>query len=154
MTQEAGFVDRDGQGLGVLAADLDGDRRIDLFVANDGTANTFHRNLGGFRFEGRSDGGRARRERRGGFQAGMGIAGGDVDGDGRLDLVVTNFYGESTTLFQSIGPGLYGDFSSRRSGYGRRRATAWGSAPSWRISTTTAGSTSPPPTATSTTLGR
>ena len=38
-------------GLGVVAADLDDDDRIDLYVANDGTANYLFRNLGGFRFE-------------------------------------------------------------------------------------------------------
>ena len=51
MTAEAGIVDRDGRGLGVVAADLDDDGRIDLFVANDMTANYFFRNLGGLRFE-------------------------------------------------------------------------------------------------------
>jgi hypothetical protein len=39
----------------------------------------------------------------------MGVACGDLDGDGRFDLVVTNFYGESTSLFQNLGGGLFGD---------------------------------------------
>src|SRR5262249_36397883 len=51
VTTEAGIDDRDGRGLGVFAADLDDDRRVDLFIANDMTANFFFRNLGGFRFE-------------------------------------------------------------------------------------------------------
>src|SRR5262249_52684809 len=41
-------ADRDGRGLGVVAADLDGDGRVDLYVANDLTANFLFRNLGGF----------------------------------------------------------------------------------------------------------
>ena len=51
VTAAAGFVDPDGRGLGVVAADLDDDNRIDLYVANDMSANYLFRNLGGFRFE-------------------------------------------------------------------------------------------------------
>ena len=109
VTSEAGFTDGDGRGLGVLAADLDDDGRVDVFVANDGTANYLFRNLGGFRFEetGQVAGVAANAE--GGYQAGMGIACGDLDGDGRPDLVVTNFYGESSSFFQNLGNGLFSD---------------------------------------------
>ena len=47
VTREAGIVDIDGRGLGVLAADLDDDGRTDLYVANDMTANYLFRNVGG-----------------------------------------------------------------------------------------------------------
>ncbi len=47
VTGSAGIVDRDGRGLGVVAADLDDDGRVDLFVANDMTANFLFRNRGG-----------------------------------------------------------------------------------------------------------
>ena len=50
VTETAGFTDADGHGLGVVAADLDDDNRIDLFVANDGTANFLFRNQGSFQF--------------------------------------------------------------------------------------------------------
>ena len=50
VTAEAGIVDPDGRGLGVVAADVDLDGQVDLYVGNDGTANFLFQNLGGFRF--------------------------------------------------------------------------------------------------------
>ena len=50
VTGEAGIVDRDGRGLGVIAADLDGDGRTDLYVANDQSANYVFLNRGGMYF--------------------------------------------------------------------------------------------------------
>src|SRR5262249_51799652 len=51
VTAEAGCSETTGRGLGVVATDLDDDNLIDLYVANDGTANYFFRNLGNLRFE-------------------------------------------------------------------------------------------------------
>jgi predicted Zn-dependent protease len=112
VTDQAGIVDRDGRGLGVVAADLDEDGRIDLFVANDSTANFLFRNKGGFRFEEVGHEAGVAANAGGGYQAGMGVACGDVDGDARLDLAVTNFYGESTTLFHNLGQGLFTDHTA------------------------------------------
>jgi len=112
VTSEAGIIDRDGRGLGVLATDLDGDGKIDLFVTNDTTANYFYRNRGSFHFsEEALDSGLAA-SAGGGYMAGMGIACGDLDGDGLPDLAVTNFYGESTTLYHNHGGGVFSDRSS------------------------------------------
>ncbi len=111
VTGQSGLVDQDGRGLGVVAADLDGDGKIDLFVANDTTANYFLRNQGGFRFteEGLESGLAA--SAGGGYLAGMGVACGDFDRDGRLDLAVTNFYNQSTTLYHNHGGGVFSDRS-------------------------------------------
>lgn len=111
VSNESGITaaDQDGRGLGVLAADLDGDRRTDLFVANDTTANFLFKNRGGFRFEESALSAGVAANANGGFQAGMGVACGDLDGDGLVDLAVTNFFGESTTFFRSLGRGMFVD---------------------------------------------
>ena len=109
VTAAAGIVDTNGRGLGVVAADLDADGLIDLFVANDTTANYLWHNLGGMKFEeaGVSSGVACNAD--GAFQAGMGTACGDLDGDLLPDLFVTNFYGESTTFFRNLGSGIFSD---------------------------------------------
>ena len=111
VTRESGIVDTHGRGMGVLAADLDDDGRIDLFVANDQSANFFWRNLGGFRFEEVGHAAAVAASGSGGYRAGMGVGCGDVDDDGRPDLVVTNFYDEGTTLYQNLGQGVFNDRS-------------------------------------------
>jgi predicted Zn-dependent protease len=109
VTKAAGFVDPNGRGLGALAADLDDDNRIDLYVANDMSANYLFHNLGSFHFEETALAAGAAANSSGGFQSGMGVACGDFDGDGRPDLAVTNFYGESTTYFRNLGRGMFSD---------------------------------------------
>ncbi|QDV37651.1 FG-GAP-like repeat-containing protein [Tautonia plasticadhaerens] len=112
VSAEAGLVDRDGRGLGVVADDLDDDGKVDLFVANDLSANLFYRNLGGFRFTEQAMEAGLAASGQGGYLAGMGTARGDFDGDGRLDLAVTNFHNEATTLYHDHGGGLFSDRSA------------------------------------------
>ncbi len=112
VTESAGFTDPDGHGLGVVAADVDDDNRIDLFVANDGTANYLFRNKGGFHFEDDGLTAGVAGSAQGGYQAGMGVAAADLDGDGRLDLLVTNLYLEGTTLYHNLGQGMFADRSA------------------------------------------
>ncbi len=112
VTAESGCAETGGRGMGVVAADLDGDNAIDLFVANDSTINYLFRNQGGFRFEEVGVQAGVGASVQGAYQAGMGVACGDLDGDGRPDLMVTNFYGEGTTLFRNLGDGLFTDQSA------------------------------------------
>jgi tetratricopeptide (TPR) repeat protein len=111
VSEAAGITaaDREGRGLGVVAADLDDDGRIDLFVANDLTANFLFHNEGGLRFREMGMEAGVATNADGGYLAGMGVACGDLNGDGRIDLAVTNFYGESTTYYQGLGPGQFVD---------------------------------------------
>lgn len=111
VTDQAGIIDLDGRGLGVLAADLDLDGALDLYVANDMTANFFFRNLGNLTFEEQGLLSGVGANAQGGYQAGMGVACGDLNADGLPDLAVTNFYAESTTFYRNLGGGLFSDLS-------------------------------------------
>jgi len=117
-TAAAGLADAAGKGLGVVFADLDGDGRPDLYVANDITPNFLFHNLGpggdgGPRFEDVSLFSGAAANREGAFEAGMGIALGDVDGDGDPDIAVTNFDVETNTFYENVGGLQFEDVSAR-----------------------------------------
>ncbi|MFN0055648.1 MAG: CRTAC1 family protein [Planctomycetales bacterium] len=91
------------KGLGLLAADLDDDGWIDFYLANDETANQLY--WGGAARPLTEDGwgsGVAANEL--GMEEGsMGIGAGDYDGDGRLDVWVTNFESEDNALYRNLG---------------------------------------------------
>jgi tetratricopeptide (TPR) repeat protein len=112
VTEEAGIVDSHGRGMGVVANDYDGDGLIDLYVANDQTANFLWRNLGGLRLEEFAQVAGVAASGHGGYQAGMGVSCGDPNGDGLPDLVVTNFYDEGTTFYLNLGRGIFNDSSA------------------------------------------
>jgi hypothetical protein len=113
VSRAAGIVDPGYYGFGVLFTDLDDDGWPDIFVANDSVPNLFFRNLGNGTFaeqgvlSGLAVSGNGRE------QAGMGVDAGDLHGDGRIDVVKTNFAQDYTTIFSNEGNGLFRDVSSR-----------------------------------------
>ncbi|MFM7590666.1 MAG: FG-GAP-like repeat-containing protein, partial [Isosphaeraceae bacterium] len=74
-------ADKQGRGLGVIAADLDADGLTDIFVANDKSANFLFKNLGQMQFEEVAHLAGVAAGADGSYQAGMGVACGDYNGD-------------------------------------------------------------------------
>ncbi len=96
-------------GLGVAAADMNGDGWQDLFVANDGTLNHLWVNQGDGTFRDDALLAGVALDRHGRAEASMGVALGDVDGDGDEDLFVTHLAGETNTMYLNQGAGLFED---------------------------------------------
>jgi len=105
--REAGIAAPAGNGLGIAIADWDDDGRLDIFVANDQTPNSLFRNKGGLQFEDVAVPWGLAYNESGNLRAGMGVAVGDYDGDGRVDLLVTNFYEEASTLYRNAATGSF-----------------------------------------------
>lgn len=110
---------KESKGLGVVAAAFGKDSKLSLFVANDQVPNFF------LSSEPTADGKIVLRDRAlmrglaynvdGLAMACMGIAADDIDGNGRVDLLVTNFADEPNSLYLQDAPGLFVD-ATRASG--------------------------------------
>lgn len=106
----AGLAEHVGKGLALAVGDVDLDGFADVYVAADQTRNLLYvhaehglREIGLSAGVGLSEGGRE--------EASMGADLSDVDGDGRPDLVCTNFQGETNSFYLQLEPGFFHESS-------------------------------------------
>ena len=104
VSESAGVADSHGYyGLASVFVDLDDDGWLDLVVANDSVPRYLYRNLHNGKFEDVSYVSGFALTDNGLAQASMGIAVGDYNRDGKLDLYVTVFSDDFNTLYRNDG---------------------------------------------------
>jgi enediyne biosynthesis protein E4 len=117
---------RSNYGLTAVSADFDDDGWPDIYVACDSSPSLLFLNNhnGTFREEGGLRG--VAYSGDGQEQAGMGVAVGDYDSSGRLDIFKTNFAGDLPVLYRNLGEGVFDDVT-RQSGLAvDNRFVCWG----------------------------
>jgi hypothetical protein len=109
VSERSGILNAGTYGLGVSTLDFDDDGWTDLYVANDSNpaALYLNRHDGTFQDVGVLSGCAFSQD--GKPQAGMGVAIGDYDHNGTLDIFKTNFAGDTSTLYSNAGGGLCDD---------------------------------------------
>ncbi len=112
VSKKLGVDDPNGYyGLGSLFADVNGDGKPDLLVANDSTPNYLYMNKGDGTFEDQSYEGGYAVNKDGREVSNMGIAAGDYQNNGHLAIVNTDFADDYNVMFQNDGTGYFTDVS-------------------------------------------
>jgi hypothetical protein len=127
VSEKSGILKANGTyGLGVLTADLDNDGWPDIYVANDSTASALYQNKKNGTFVDIALEAGCALSADGKPQAGMGISAADYDLDGNLDLVKTNFAGDTPSLYHSLGGATFED-TTYQAGLGKyTQYLGWG----------------------------
>jgi enediyne biosynthesis protein E4 len=126
VSEQAGIWKPGGRyGLGVVAADFDNDGWPDVYVACDQTPSLLFRNKHDGTFEERGAAAGVAYNFDGQLQSGMGVAVGDFDGNGFLDIAKTNFSGDLPSLFLNEDGKFFTDIS-QEAGLGANHLLGWG----------------------------
>ena len=127
VSESSGILQANGTyGLGVLTADFDNDGWPDIYVANDSTPSALYQNKKNGKFEDIAIEAGCALSADGKPQAGMGVSAGDYNLDGNLDIVKTNFAGDTPSLYHNLGGGNFED-ATYAGGLGRyTQYLGWG----------------------------
>jgi hypothetical protein len=110
VSESAGILSANGTyGLGVLTADFDNDGWPDIYVADDSTASALYQNKKNGKFQDIAIEAGCALSPDGKPQAGMGVSAADYDMDGNLDIVKTNFAGDTPSLYHNLGGASFED---------------------------------------------
>ena len=110
VSEKSGILATSGTyGLGVLTLDYDNDGWPDIFVANDSVASILYQNQKNGKFVDVAVDSGCALSADGKPQAGMGVSASDYDLDGYLDIVKTNFAGDTPSLYHNQGDGTFED---------------------------------------------
>jgi hypothetical protein len=110
VSEDSGILQANGTfGLGVLTADFDNDGWPDIYVANDSTASALYQNKKNGKFVDIALEAGCALSADGKPQAGMGVSAADYDLDGNLDIVKTNFAGDTPSLYHNLGKANFED---------------------------------------------
>ena len=110
VSEASGILSATGTyGLGVLTADFDNDGWPDIYVANDSTASVLYQNKKNGKFQDVAVEAGCALSPDGKPQAGMGVSAADYDLDGNLDIVKTNFAGDTPSLYRNQGGANFED---------------------------------------------
>lgn len=125
MTARAGLSGSHGKDLALHFLDFDGDGKLDFYLANDEEPGDLFRNLGHGRFQNVGVQLGAALDTDGAPPAGMGVDSADYDRDGKMDLIVSAFEGETFSLYHNDGEQL--SVTSSPAGLGiTRQFMGWG----------------------------
>jgi len=127
VSESSGILKTDGTyGLGVLTGDFDNDGWPDIFVADDSTASVLYQNQKNGKFLDVAQDAGCALSADGKPQAGMGVSAADYDLDGNLDILKTNFAGDTPTLYHNVG-GMTFDDATFPAGLGKHtQYLGWG----------------------------
>ena len=127
VSEKSGILKTPGTfSLGVAVFDFDNDGWPDIYVANDSTSSALYKNNHDGTFQEVAIEAGVAYSADGKPQAGMGVSVADYDCDGNLDLVKTNFAGDTTSLYRNLGGSMFED-QTFQAGLGKiTRFLGWG----------------------------